>query len=424
MTEFLVIRLTPDGGEVASWIAVDSNGTRRSPPVSGALADAAADIGERSVIVLVPATETLTTSVNIPVRGGSRLLAALPFALEEHLAEDVDTLHFAAGTRRANNLLPVAVVSHERMREWLGLLQEAGIQPAQIIPENFGLAHIPGTLSLLVAEDKVMFNDGADTEFVMQSVKPSDALAAAGALDDSSDESDPVSGESGPSGHLLVFCEPADEQLFQHDWIALRHELESVDIKLLPDGVLPRLAVTVAAGAGINLLQGPYGTKTEISTMFRPWRYVAMLLLALGVVGVGSKSVDYYRLTQDEVALQEQFSREYREIRPNDVREIVDPAALVMSIRRSLGGPAAPQAFLPSLQQLGLALAANESAAIEAISYRAGVVDVRLTAPDVATLDSIQKIVSKSGRFSAEIKSTDQADDRVNSRIQIRESGA
>ncbi len=72
---------------------------------------------------------------------------------------------------------------------------------------------------------------------------------------------------------------------------------------------------------------------------------------------------------------------------------------------------------------LRIAMQQNESAEIEAISYRAGVVDVRLTAPDVATLDNIQRIVSTSGRFSASIQSTDQVGDKVSSRIQIRESG-
>jgi type II secretory pathway component PulL len=78
---------------------------------------------------------------------------------------------------------------------------------------------------------------------------------------------------------------------------------------------------------------------------------------------------------------------------------------------------------LPSLHELSLALQQNSSAEIEAISYRAGVVDIRLTAPDVATLDSIQKIVATSGRFTASIQSTDQVGDKVSSRIQIRESG-
>ena len=82
------------------------------------------------------------------------------------------------------------------------------------------------------------------------------------------------------------------------------------------------------------------------------------------------------------------------------------------------------QVFLPSLQQLSSALQQNSAASVEAISYRAGIIDVRLTAPAVATLDNIQKMVSSSGRFTAAIQSTDQVGDKVSSRIQIKETGA
>ena len=418
MAEYLVIRLNADPDAPVGWIAVDDNGTRVSAPVTGPLAEAANDVRDRSVIVLVPSASVLTTTADLPVKRGPRLLAALPFALEEHLADDVETLHFAAGARGENGLLRVAVVSHANMQAWLDRLEEAGITPVRIIPENHGLARIPGTLSVLVAEDQVMFNDGADNEFVLQGVKPSDALAVAGALGDPGNE------EAEGSGHLLVYCEPADEERFTHDWIALRHELASVDINLLPDGVLPRLAVTVASGRGINLLQGKYGRKTEVSALLRPWRIAAVLLVSLGIIGLAGKGVDYYRLSQEETELKAQFAEIYREMRPQDTREIVDPVAIVNSIRRGTGGPAAAQVFLPSLQELSAALQQNSSADIEAISYRAGVIDVRLTAPDVATLDSIQKIVSSSGRFTASIQSTDQVGDRVSSRIQIREVGA
>jgi len=191
----------------------------------------------------------------------------------------------------------------------------------------------------------------------------------------------------------------------------------------LPDGVLPRLAVTVAAGRGVNLLQGRYGTKAELGSLFRPWRHAAILLLALGVLGIGGKAVDFYRLGLEESALKEQFTQEYRQLRPNDTRDILDPVATVSSVRRSFGGPAALQVFLPSLQQLSIALQQNAMVDIEAISYRAGVIDVRLSAPNVATLDNIQKLISNSGRFNASIQSTDQVGDKISSRIQIREAG-
>jgi len=58
MAEFLVIRLGVDREQAASWIAVDSNGTRTSQPVTGPLASAARDVADRNVIVLVPATRS------------------------------------------------------------------------------------------------------------------------------------------------------------------------------------------------------------------------------------------------------------------------------------------------------------------------------------------------------------------------------
>ncbi len=420
MADFLVIRLGANPQQSADWIVVDGNGARRSPPVTGPIAEAAKDVGDCSVIVLVPASSVLTTAVNIPIKAGARLRAALPFALEEQLADDVENLHFAAGRRGENGLLTASVVAHSQMQEWVSILEDAGIAATQMIPENHGLAKIPGTMSLLVAEDQIMFNDGAESEFVMQGVKPSDALAVAGALDEAESESD---SDSQGRGHLLVYCEPTEEARYEHDWNVLRHELASVDINLLPDGVLPRLAVTVAAKRGVNLLQGAYAVKVEYGSMIRPWRYAAALLVGFFVLGFMAKGFDYYRLSAEQEALREQFTQEYRLMRPGDTSEIIDPVRYVDAIKRSSGTIVSTDVFLPTLHQLSVALQQNQSAEIEAISYRAGIIDVRLLAPDVATLDNIQKIVSTSGRFSASIQSTDQVGDKVSSRIQIRESG-
>lgn len=414
MAEYLVIRLgsAPDNG--VSWIAVDDGGARKSAVARGSLAEASAQAGEREVIVLVPSASVLSTTVDLPIRGGSRLLAALPYALEEQLADDVDRLHFAAGTRREDDLLPVAVASVEAMDGWLGTLSEAGISPHRLVAESCGLARIPGTLSMLLGDGEVTFNDGENTEFVLQDVTPVEALTIAGIMNSDQRE----------AGHLLVYTEPDNEQRYAEDWRVLRKELASVDINVLPDGVLPRLAVTVASGRGVNLLQGRYGPRSDLRALFHPWRFAAVLLLALGAVAIGAKAADFFRLTRDEAALMAQFTQEYRQIRPDDMREIVDPISIVNSLRRSVGAPVASGVFLPTLQQLGKALQQYSGAQIEAISYRAGVIDVRLTAPDVATLDNIQRSVSGSGRFAASIQSTDQVGDKISSRIQIREAGA
>ena len=426
MAEFLVIRIGEKPEQPVDWIAVDGTGARRSSPVTGPLSEARNDVGDRKVIVLVPSAEVLTTSVDIPIKGGARLYAALPYALEEHLAEDIEKLHFAAGTRRSSGKIPVAVVNRERLTKWIEWLAAAGIEPSAMIPDNFGLARIPGTISLLVAEDQVMINDGADTELVMQGVSPGDALAAIGALDenaggDDSESDEPLS--AAMPRHVLVYCEPEYEERYQHDWLAIRHEMESVDVNLLPDGVMPRLAVTVATGAGVNLLQGDFGARTEYSGLFEPWRYAAILLLAFGFVGIAAKATDYSLLKRQEAELKQQFEAEYRQISPG-AASVSDPARLVDSLKARVGNSGAAPVFLQTLEHLSRALQQNKEARIEAISYRAGVVDVRLSAPNVSTLDNIQRVVGENGQFEAAIQSTDQDGDRVSSRIQIRVRGS
>lgn len=424
MAEYLVIRLPAESGEPADWIAVDSAGTRKGPPVAGALAEAAADIGDRKVIVLVPGTDVLTTSVDLPVRSGPRLQAALPYALEESVADDIDNLHFAAGARRDDGRSPVSVVSHACMEAWLERLHDAGIHPAKMIPENHGLARIPGTVSLLLDGELLFLNDGGDIELVMQGVNPGDALVAIGALDDRpTDEkiAEQAAATERRSTHLLAYCTPADDERYRHDWNALRHELDSVDLKLLPEGTLPRLAATVATGAGVNLLTGAYGPKTEYRGLLAPWRHAAMVLLALVLVATGAKAVNVYTLGRQEAALKQQFHEEYREIAPG-APEVDDPTRLVASLRARAGGGSgdSPQVLLMALEELSRAIEQNSEARIDAISFRADVVDVRLTAPSVSVLDNIRRGIGESGRFRARILSTDQDGERVSSRIQIQ----
>ena len=420
MADFVVIRLGQTPQRHVEWIVVDDDGTRRSPPGAGTLNEAAANVHGRPVIALVPATAALTTVVKLPIRGGSRLLAALPYALEEQVAADVETLHFAAGERRESGVRPVAAISRVMLEGWLSLLAESGIHPWKVIPENYGLARIPGTMSVFVEGDTVMFNDGEDLEFVLQGATPSDALVAAGRLSDRRDDDAPPE----QTGHLVVYCSEADEERLSHDWIALRHELHSVDINLLPDGALPRLAVTVATGRGVNLLQGRYGPKADYGSWLRPWRRVAVLLLTLTVIGFAGKAADYWRLSAEEAVLQERFTQAYQQFRPGNGEPVMDPVGAVNSIKRSLGATTATPVFLASISELSSAMAKNANAQIEAISYRAGVVDVRLASPDVETVGSIQKAINESGRFAASIQSTDRVADRINSRIQIRESGS
>jgi general secretion pathway protein L len=415
MTDFLIVRLQDDAP--VEWMVVDDEGARKSETGSGSLAEAAAAAAGRRVIALMPSLDVITLRTDLPVKG-SKLLAALPYALEDQLADDVDVLHFAPGKREADGSLPVAVASKDRIEHWQDQLATVGLTAQRLVPEYHGVVAVPNTLSMLISGDVIMFNDGCGLHYAISGSTPLDLIAASGYI-----EKDGADDTEAPRA-LVVYCDEASEERFSQDWLTLRHELDSVDIHRLTDGPLSRLAIPVATGAGINLLQGLYAEKTEFRAAFRPWRTAAALFGVLLFAGLAGKAADFARLGEEEAALREQFNSLYREIRPNDQREVLDPVSTVRSIERSLTGGTALPVFLPSMQALANALQNNGPIAIEAINYRAGVIDIRLTVTDVATLDKIQKAVNASSRFAATIQSTTQAEGGVESRLQIREAGA
>ena len=419
MAEFLVIRIGNDVNQTAQWIVVDDSNACCSSPVIGSLSDALTDMEGRKVIVLVPGEEVLTTSVDIPIKGGSRFLAALPYALEDELAEDIDRLHFSIGMRRSNGKIPVAVVNRERLSKWIECLKELGINPVSMIPDNYGLARIEGTVSMLISEDQVMINDGADVEIVMQGITPSEAFAAIGIIDDIElNRAIPAT----ISKNVLIYCDAENDKQYQNDWLVLKNKMENLTINLLKDSVISQLALTVVSDTSINLLQGDFGAKSEYSRLFRPWCYVAILLLVLALVGIATKTTNYYLLKQEEMNLKQQFEAEYHQIVPG-TSSVNDPAGIIGSLKARVGTSATPSIFLQSLEQLSWALKQNKEARIDVISYRAGIVDILLTAPDVSTLDRIQRVISESNQFKASIQSTDQDGDKVNSRIRIQVDG-
>ncbi len=413
MADYQVIQLRDHSS--CRWVSIDNAGMRKSEVGEGSIEQAAASNDGRPVIALLPSDDVLTLTTELRARG-NKLLNALPFALEDFVADDVDDLHFAPGTRLDNGLLPVAVVASAKLDAWLALLRDHGLAVEKVIPEYHGVSDVPNTLSLYIEGDTLMFNDGKGLQFTMSGVRPVDVLATAGYIEhDNEDDDRPTA--------LQVYCDENAESAFSNDWDALRHELDSVDVLVLSEGALPRLAAAVATGAGVNLLKGPYAGKTATADLVRPWRMAAMLVAALLFTGFVGKVADYIRLGEEEAALKARFTEEYRSIRPNDRREIMDPVGTVVSVRRSLGDASgAGSVFLPSMQQVASALGGSNSQ-IEAISYRAGVIDIRLTAPDVASLDRIQQSVNASQRFTATIQSTTQSADGINSRLQIREGG-
>jgi type II secretory pathway component PulL len=80
-------------------------------------------------------------------------------------------------------------------------------------------------------------------------------------------------------------------------------------------------------------------------------------------------------------------------------------------------------ALLPALSALANARSAAPTTTIEGINFRDGVLDLRVIAPDAASLDAIGQQL-RAGSWQADIKDLTQSGDSYRGRLQIRKAGA
>lgn len=405
MSETLVIRLRAPEEAPASWQIVDANGARSGQVQSGPVADALNVAQGRRVVVLLPGTEITLAEPELPLRGGARLAQAVPFALEEQLASDVEALHFAVGSRHAGAVgTPVAVVARGLLDRWLATCETAGIQPDAAFADSAAVPVSPNGCTLLL-DDATLFVRRADAVPYALDANP---LAAALdlALGEPSDTAE----------HVTFYASQADYERHREVIEGLRSRTATLQVKLLPDGPLPLLAAQVVGMPGVNLLQGPYGRSSTISSRLREWRIPAALAAGVVLVFLVGQGISLYKLTRAEKQLDAQIAEVFAQVLPG--QPVVDPRAQMEGVigasRSTAGG-----ALLPAMAVLAQAMAQSPAARIEAMSYRGDALDLRLVAPSVEALDAIKQAVTQGG-VTAELQSATPRGEGIEGRLQVR----
>ncbi len=274
MYEYLVIRLRD--GVVSStaavqWMLLNSNGDAAEPQQ-----DSLAEVGDcylslaqkPVVVVLAPARELLLSTAEVPVGQYRYAKQAMPFLVEEKLADDIEDVHIAMGSVVKNQAVPVAVVRHFDVINWLDALYSVGLPTTWLVPEQLALPWQQGCIKVYLDPRGSLIRDGqwhglgCDLSNTALAVKLLAQRVQGGALAQTPkiELAYSVVGDSSDSSDSAGM-----EQLARDIRAELQGQLDT-DISLLAyqENVTELLARTQVAdlGGSINLLQGGYRANT------------------------------------------------------------------------------------------------------------------------------------------------------------------
>jgi general secretion pathway protein L len=386
--------------------------------VSGELAQAVPLAVGRRVAVIVPATEVLTTECEAPAKSAAKLAQVIPFALEERVADEIEDLHFAIGERNATTgRVPVAVVARARIDAWLAELRGAGLDPHAVYCDASLLPAMPGQLIGLLDGDALMLRGAEGPPMVLPALSITDAFEMVLAAQVSQ-----VAGLEPPPLGLLLYSGHDEWQARQQQVDALRERFTSVKVQLLPSGPLNVLAPAAASGDAINLLQGALAVSTPLQQGWRAWRVAAVLAASLLCLHLGARYVELFRLRKAEAALDSSIQDAFRAAMPGQ-QNATNARRRVEARLSQLHGGGGGGALLPALAALANARSAAPAATVEGINFRDGTLELRISAPDAASLDAIGQQM-RAGNWQAEIQGGSANGDSYRGRMQIRKAGA
>jgi len=321
---------------------------------------ARSDVG--SATVLVPTEQVLIVAADLPLPTRRQRLSALPFAIEDQIADPIGDVHMALGEEVSPRRHIAGAVRHSVMSRWVDMVMEAGLTHCTIVPDALSLP-VPdeGIWATQVSGERVLVRTSDGIGFATSLTQLAGLWAAAG---------NPI---------CIAYGEP------------LPAEITSVPGEMELEPLTARLMVPV-----MDLRQGAYAKPR------RPVPLSARKVLAVLAIGVLAHAVIAVLDTFALQSIADERRAEAQALVQRYLPGVVvdgDFAAEVKDLLNSGGGPPRSRFFPLLVRSSGALGQAGGGTTLRALSYneRTGELTLQIEQPDVIALQRTQGALASAG---------------------------
>ncbi|KPQ01617.1 type II secretion system protein GspL [Marinobacter sp. HL-58] len=310
--------VTPEA-QLYNWVLLDASGDAQVRGTADRKEDieqtlAQNDLEQVLLVGLIPGEEALFCLADIPAKQTRFVHQALPYAVEEQIAQDIESVHLALGNRTEKGFR-VAAVDHERMAEWVAMFSGWEHLKLEAIYPDAGLLPITdgGWSICLDGETAMLASDQG--EWLSVQARNLAMFAQTLVL--------PPSDEVVAEVPVTIY---GTEQEFEHQQADLS-ELRSSERLAVSEETLELMPLELLAYSHhhhlcqpINLCQGEYSIRTGRSGALTAWRPLIAVASVWFVIQIGVElGMGFYHLQKAEQTRGEAMAI-YREAFPDDSR--------------------------------------------------------------------------------------------------------
>jgi general secretion pathway protein L len=386
MAEKLYIRLGSNAQSTVQWLIF--NETEEGIIASGELAQASELIQltdkakHRETVTFVPTSDLVLKSLKVPSKSVKAMRLAVPYMLEDELAQDVEELFFAYSDINVSNSDDncfVTIVEHVQLKIWQSWLIDAGIHCKKILPDVLAMPQPSdeNTASAIVLGEQVLVRSGQWQGSAVD-INTWTLISQSLAKNISNDNDDSTKAKSDSI---------TDEQQSTYTldaYSTLPESSTDITINSMPEELpLALLAATFSQNKTqkFNLLQGEFKIKEQRSPAITSWFWAAGIAAVALLLNVGIKRVELYQLDNQQAQLEQQIVTIYKKAFPQTKR--VRISTIRSQLKQKLaevGGGNAESGFLTMLSQIQPALAAVPEIKPQTLKFEGKRSEIRMQA--------------------------------------------
>jgi len=359
----------------------------------------------RKVVVLLASGEVVLTSAVIPSKNRKQLLQAMPYALEDTLAEDIENLHFAVhqDSDSGDNKSQVAIINRTVLIETLDLLKSRGITANYVLPELLAQKFELDTWSITYES---IFNENEDNEI--------SASVRLGQFE----------GFVCDQTMLDMFItEPLEKQTPKTIFSNTKPENLPEALQELSSSYIESNTVdynSVISAFSLNLLTNFVRRNQQASSInWKAWRPVALLGGVLASIWMGIFFWQNNLLQNQSNQLKTQIEQVYKDTFPKG--RIVDASAQMNSALRKLKANVGQtiESPLPIIADMGPLLKEYKDMVLSELRYQENQLSMTIESPNLTRLETFKKDAAEKSNLKIEITDSTTTANKVKAIIKI-----
>lgn len=356
MTETLFIRLGSKPEDTIHWLILAGSNADEPEIIASGELDGAAHLNvltskaeQRQVQIFVPSTDVVLKRLQVPAKSDRAMRLAVPYMLEDSLAEEVEQLFFAyaeLGSDSEGNNCFTAIVAHNQMEQWLSWLSDAGIYSKSFIPDVLAMPLNESGFSAIAlgesSQQQVIVRQGQWQGFTLDANTWQLQCQAF----EQQDAEQPEENEQQQNVEIQAYS-----PLEHSEQLAVKAMPEELPLALLAKQSLRK-------SNRFNLLQGQYKIKESRSHAGQQWLWVAGIAVFALLLSLGHKTAQLWQLQAEQETVKQSIIASYKKAFPKTKR--VRVSTIKSQLNRELallGGVSDRQGFLAMLAKVQPAFA-------------------------------------------------------------------